>query len=239
MSEIEQTMVRKKKAVAAMRKRIMDAYWQAYAKNPTKRVTVSAVVKGAPCNRSTFYEYFGTADDVLKAIEDEVASEMANALTDGFEREGTLSSIAKTMTGAYSKVGDRVLVLLGPDGDPAFHRQLKETIRPVLERKLEIRFDASEQRRAFDFAFEGLLGMLVSWNSAGRETPLENVVGLAQRFLLFGVATQTPGWAASPAIASFTEQALRGQEDAKGTNQRIEPAENGHETPDSKVLEKH
>lgn len=200
-------MVRKKKAVAAMRKRIMDAYWEAYVKNPTKRVTVTAVVEGARCNRSTFYEYFGTADDVLKAIEKEIVDEMASSLAEGYERDGTLASIAEMMTGTYSRKGDRAFVLLGPDGDPAFHRLVKETIRPVLEHEFDVRFETAEQRRAFDFAFDGLLGMLVSWDSTGREMPLEDVVNLAQRFLLFGVATQTPGWEDSPAIASFSKQA--------------------------------
>ncbi|MGI6216615.1 MAG: TetR/AcrR family transcriptional regulator [Coriobacteriales bacterium] len=202
-------MVRKKKAVAAMRKRIMDAYWQAYAKDPTRRVTASAVVEGAQCNRSTFYEYFGTADDVLKAIEKEVAGKIADSLAESYEREGTLEAIAETMTDTYSKEGDRALVLLGPHGDPSFQRLLKETIRPVLERDFEVHFDTAEQRRAFDFAFGGLLGILVSWDSAGREMPLGDVVRLAQRFLLFGVATQTTGWEDSPAISSFSEQAKR------------------------------
>lgn len=71
------------------RDRIIEAYLGLLAKNPHKKVTVSAVAKAAGCNRNTFYYYFPSIDGAAKSALDDLApksaAHIAHALMEGDE----------------------------------------------------------------------------------------------------------------------------------------------------------
>ena len=71
------------------RNRIIEAYLGLLAKNPHKKVTVSAVAKAAGCNRDTFYYYFPSIDGAAKSALDDLApksaAHIARALMEGDE----------------------------------------------------------------------------------------------------------------------------------------------------------
>ena len=50
-------------ARTSARDRIIEAYLGLLAKDPHRKVTVSAVAKAAGCNRDTFYYHFQSIDD--------------------------------------------------------------------------------------------------------------------------------------------------------------------------------
>ena len=151
---------------ARTRKRIMDAYWDLYASSPSRSVTVSAVITNAGVHRSTFYEYFSDADAVLMAIEDELA-----AL---FEEEsvGALSGDVVDPAGIVQRVyvahGDRISLLLGDSGDPRFTRRVKEALKPVAMRELDLAGDPFAPYLV-EFAATGLLAAASLWYERGRD----------------------------------------------------------------------
>lgn len=71
------------------RDRIIEAYLGLLAKNPHKKVTVSAVAKAAGCNRDTFYYYFPSIDGAAKSALDDLApksaAHIARAIMEGDE----------------------------------------------------------------------------------------------------------------------------------------------------------
>lgn len=71
------------------RNRIIEAYLGLLAKNPHRKVTVSAVAKAAGCNRDTFYYYFPSIDGAAKSALDDLApksaAHIARALMKGDE----------------------------------------------------------------------------------------------------------------------------------------------------------
>lgn len=71
------------------RDRIIEAYLGLLAKNPRRKVTVSAVAKAAGCNRDTFYYYFPSIDGAAKSALDDLApksaAHIARAIMEGDE----------------------------------------------------------------------------------------------------------------------------------------------------------
>lgn len=151
---------------AATRRRIMDAYWNVYATNPSRTVTVSAIVMAAGVHRSTFYEYFDDAPSVIAAIEDDLAAAF------GAEAERAFASGGADPAGIVQRVyvahGERLSLLLGDAGDPGFARKLKDALRPVAERGLGLG-DGAFDPYLFEFAASGILAAATLWYERERD----------------------------------------------------------------------
>ncbi|MBQ9044105.1 MAG: TetR/AcrR family transcriptional regulator [Eggerthellaceae bacterium] len=149
---------------AQTRKRIMDAYWDLYASDPPRNVTVSAVIAKAGVHRSTFYEYFADADAVLVAIEDELAAlfeaEAIGALSGGN------ADPAAIVQRVYVKHGDMLSVLLGDAGDQRFARRVKEALKPAAMQELDLA-GSPFSPYLFEFAATGLLAAASLWYERG------------------------------------------------------------------------
>ena len=149
---------------ARTRKRIMDAYWELYAADPSRDVTVTAVIAKASVHRSTFYEYFADAGAVLMAIEDDLVmlfeEESSNALS------GDMVDPAGIVQRVYVEHGDLLSVLLGDAGDPRFARRVKEVLKPVAMRELGLEGDPCSPY-LFEFAATGLLAAASLWYERG------------------------------------------------------------------------
>ena len=88
------------------RDRIIEAYLGLLAKNPHKKITVSAVAKAAGCNRDTFYYYFPSIDGAAKSALDDLApksaAHIARALMEG--DEVTIPAQARTRMLLIAKI---------------------------------------------------------------------------------------------------------------------------------------
>ena len=151
---------------AKTRRRIMQACWDVYAADPSRIVTVSAIVSAAGVHRSTFYEYFDDAPAVMAALEDELAeafgAEAERALaTGGADPEEIVQRV-------YVAHGERLSLLLGDAGDPGFSRKLKRVLRPVAERGLGLG-EGGFDPYLFEFAVSGILAAVTLWYERGRD----------------------------------------------------------------------
>lgn len=149
---------------AQTRKRIMDAYWDLYASDPSQNVTVSAVIAKAGVHRSTFYEYFADADAVLVAIEDKLAA-LFEAEAIGALSEGNTDP-AGIVQRVYVKHGDMLSMLLGDAGDPRFVRRVKEALKPAAMRELALSGNPFSPY-LLEFAATGLLAAASLWYERG------------------------------------------------------------------------
>ena len=141
---------------AKTRRRIMQACWDVYAADPSRIVTVSAIVSAAGVHRSTFYEYFDDAPAVMAALEAERA-----LATGGTDPEEIVQRV-------YVAHGERLSLLLGDAGDPGFSRKLKRVLRPVAERGLGLG-EGGFDPYLFEFAVSGILAAVTLWYERGRD----------------------------------------------------------------------
>ena len=161
---------------AATRRRIMDAYWDVYAADPSRAVTVSAIVKVAGVHRSTFYEYFDDASSVMAAVEDELAEAFGAEAERAFATGG--ADPAGIVQRVYVTHGDRLSLLLGDAGDPGCARKLKDALWLVAKRGLGLG-DGAFDPSLFEFAASGILAAATLWYERGRDlAPVEFGEGL-------------------------------------------------------------
>ena len=171
---------------ACTKRRIMDAYWDLYAADPSHSVTVSAVVARAGVHRSTFYEYFADADAVLLAIEDGLAelfeTESARALSNGgVDPAGIVRRV-------YVEHGNKLSLLLGDAGDPRFAKRVKGVLGPVAMGRLGLSGDPFAPYLV-EFAVSGLIAAASRWYERDCDLPPDEF-GAGVQALLFSVMSQ-------------------------------------------------
>lgn len=147
---------------AATRRKIMDSFWELYAKGGYKAATVSAIIKNASIHRSTFYEYFSDAQAVLEAIEDEQISNVEGYVSHAAGNIENVDPVAILM-GVYGENAEYLSVLLGDSANSSFSSKLKSRIIPIVQDKLRIDADEGTNRYLFEFFLSGMLAAISLW----------------------------------------------------------------------------
>jgi AcrR family transcriptional regulator len=117
------------------RKYLIDAFWQIYCEKRIEKITIKDITTKAGYNRGTFYEYFTDVYDVLEQIE-------ASLLPDLGKHKAIMMDMTnylplKHLIEVYSRNKKYFVVLLGKNGDPAFHEKLKTTYKALLRPRLQ------------------------------------------------------------------------------------------------------
>ena len=68
------------------RQNIIDAFWSMAESDGVRNISVSAVVKKAGINRSTFYEYFSSVEDLADHVEGSIIDELKQLIGDLYIR---------------------------------------------------------------------------------------------------------------------------------------------------------
>ncbi|GFZ33815.1 hypothetical protein CSC2_43410 [Clostridium zeae] len=113
----------------------MDAFWQLYSEKRIEKITIKDITIKAGYNRSTFYKYFTDVYDVLEQIESSILPDLEKHKDILMDTNKHLSLIH--ITEVYNRNKKYFVVLLGKNGDPAFHEKIKnvykELIRPSFQ----------------------------------------------------------------------------------------------------------
>lgn len=116
---------------AKTRQKIIDAFWSIYATTPLKQIRVSAIAEAAGCNRSTFYRYFDSIDDLLEQAEDDVINEIT-AYVQNYGQNFRNSSSFELTGEVYDLYAERISILVGPEGASAFPARLSAALSPTV-----------------------------------------------------------------------------------------------------------
>ncbi|CAK7011013.1 TetR/AcrR family transcriptional regulator [uncultured Phascolarctobacterium sp.] len=120
---------------------IVEAFLQLCQTLPCDKITVSQLTKKAGYNRSTFYAYFNNTDDLLKQLENELFQIVDTFLPHGIRifRTGVPTEEERQLSKIFFKNNAPIMsMLLGPNGDPRFVYKMKNHIRQVLVRHLQL-----------------------------------------------------------------------------------------------------
>ena len=165
------------------RQKFIDIFCELYSKKPIDKITVIEMCKLANCNRSTFYQYFFSINDLLEHVE--------KSLLDYIHQLGSNYSALEMVTPIerivelFSKKGKYITALMGDYGSIRFLRLLKK----------EFAIDESLSKSAnplapyiIEFRVSTILTLFHFWERRNRDIPLDSILELIANLYTNGVS---------------------------------------------------
>jgi len=166
------------------RQNLIDAFWSLYTTRRIEKITVREITTKAGYNRGTFYEYFRDVYDVLEQIEAQALPlfEELPPMIDTGEISPVFVTSFLSLYQEKFKVYD---VLLGDNGDPAFQRKLKNSIKSTLLAMLSKKENANiiEIDMKLEYILSGLIGILIYAFQNRQNLPEDQLVAIIYTIL--------------------------------------------------------
>ncbi|PRO66524.1 TetR/AcrR family transcriptional regulator [Alkalicoccus urumqiensis] len=175
---------------------LLDAFWKLYCDKPIEKITVREVTDTAGFNRGTFYVYFTDVYDALRTIEDSIlpGEEEVERLLEDHRIEQDFQTSMQEFMQFYETHGEKLQVLLGPNGDPTFGARMKKQVRSYLiQATPELRDADPKTQLQFEYLIESeissRLGALTLWFQRGKDLPIEELHKLIYNMIHQGSLT--------------------------------------------------
>ena len=173
--------------VRKTRRALKEALIEKLKDKPIQEITVREIADEIDINRGTFYQHYRDIYDMLSQIESELFGEFGELL-DSSEKHHT-QDIMSTFIGFVTLLKenrDLVLVLLGPNGDPAFVDRVKEMVREhVIDAWMRV--NSSDMIQYFDYYYEfvvaGCIGLFQKWLATGAKESPEKLAQMVDAIL--------------------------------------------------------
>jgi len=144
------------------RQNLIEAFWSIYITKRIDKITVKEITNKAGYNRGTFYEYFQDVYEVLEVIEN-FALPTLNELPPLIEVNSNSPTFINTFMALYQEKYKYYNHLLGDNGDPAFQRKLKDSLKFSIIQALEKNenIDPQEIDLILEYILSGMIGILI------------------------------------------------------------------------------
>ena len=190
INRMEKKITKEKKIdrrVRKTRRALKEALIEKLKDKPIQEITVREIADEIDINRGTFYQHYRDIYDMLSQIESELFGEFGELL-DNSEKHHT-HDIMSTFIGFVTLLKenrDLVLVLLGPNGDPAFVDRVKEMVREhVIDAWMRV--NSSDMIQYFDYYYEfvvaGCIGLFQKWLATGAKESPEKLAQMVDAIL--------------------------------------------------------
>ena len=164
---------------AQTRQNLMDAFWAIYTVKRIEKITVKEIAAKAGYNRSTFYEYFTDAYNVLDEIESELIPNVDELPAFATASGDSLGAPLADLLELYEKNEKYYSILLGDKGDPAFAAKLKNKIKASLivllratpENYVELDY-------TLEYVISAMVGVMSYWFRCEQNISKERLMGL-------------------------------------------------------------
>ena len=169
------------------RANLRQAFWELYAERPVEKISVREITDRAGYNRATFYLYYHDVYELLEEIEDMVLGNIERLVNERLLKGDKLdfSQHMGLILRLAGRSRDYTRVLLGPHGDPAFSRRLKEIICPLVDRFFLPAAELDEQARRVvrEFYLSGILATIRTWTAEEDPMPIDQLIQLVVRIV--------------------------------------------------------
>ena len=185
-------MHKQPEVTAATHARLTDAFWALYRERPMEKISVSSIVELAGVHRSTFYEYFQDVYDVLDQIEQSAIDEMEQIMSEIVEDPSAgdqIPLLGARLSACFSPYAEKLYYL---SRDPNFQPRVVETMKPYLLRMMHLPEQFPNMEFLFTLFASNLLTTLRYWHTHREEITIQELIGLVQQVLFFGVAEWLP-----------------------------------------------
>ncbi|MCD8205385.1 MAG: TetR/AcrR family transcriptional regulator [Clostridia bacterium] len=172
------------------RETFIQALWIMLKKQPINKITIGELSRVAGYNRGTFYEYFNDIYDIMREAEDELVCAFQNHMTEKFP-EGAMSPADEDAALAsavefFDEQEDKLLTLIGENGDPSFFDTLSSELFPFLNRIAGIKYNKFSDYITVH-ATSTVVNILREWIKKGKDLEKKELVELL--FMLIGKGT--------------------------------------------------
>ena len=146
------------------RDKLVQAFFTLYSEKSIDKISIKAVTELAGYHRSTFYEYFVDIYDLLEQEEEEILRLQKELfMTPIFT--GKIDAFAATLlfepsVQMFKLKGDKLAILIGTNGDPAFRRKLQERIKETLQCLMARSEDVLVAEYLSEFLSAGILAVV-------------------------------------------------------------------------------
>ena len=173
----------------ATRAKLIASFWKILPDRGIHQITVSAIVKDAGYNRSTFYEYFADVYDLLHQVEDGmiqvIMSQIAERFSEGLPKN--LDMLAAESARIFVQLDDKLCYLLSANGDSSFSHRFKRQFLDVMMQYFDFGDQEIYKEYIFTFCYSALLGMRLYWYENGQDIDFEKLIHLTQTLVTTGV----------------------------------------------------
>ena len=169
------------------RQNIIDAFWSMAESDGVRNISVSAVVKKAGINRSTFYEYFCSVEDLADHVEGIIIDELKQ-LIGGLYIRYNFSCSYRDLATALAPYYDRLALLLGEDGDKRFLSKVqREAV--ALSSEITVKPDPMIEYE-LAYVVSAFAGVLTYWNETGKKISEDAFTELFHTMSIRGLEAQ-------------------------------------------------
>jgi len=180
-------MKKQPEITSATRKTFVEAFCSLYLHNPIEKITVQEIVRKAGYNRSTFYQYFKDADELLVYLEDEIIGNIKEKVDANLGRIDFSDSFICSFTDLQEETASHVAVLLANPNSTKFTQRAKTAMMPIILRHFNISENDEKAIYVLEFYLAGVISIATRWLRDGRKVPVSEVGRLIHTLLTEGV----------------------------------------------------
>jgi hypothetical protein len=163
MSDSWETPMHKQAEITEQtRQNLIETFWSIYTTKRIDKITVKEITNKAGYNRGTFYEYFQDVYEVLEVIEN-ISLPTLDELPPLVDVNSNSPAFINSFMALYQEKYKYYNHLLGDNGDPAFQRKLKNSLKSsiILPLKNKEEIDLEEIDIMLEYILSGMIGILI------------------------------------------------------------------------------
>jgi AcrR family transcriptional regulator len=156
------TVSQQKPTTERTKQNLIDAFLAIYKIKRIEKITVREITNQAGYNRGTFYEYFRDVYDVLEYIETQSLPTLGD-LPPFLDRDNKSPAFITSFMELYREKYKYYHVLLGDNGDPAFQRKLKNSLKSSIMKALSTKGNINlvEIDLMLEYMLSGLIAIFI------------------------------------------------------------------------------
>lgn len=172
-------MNKQAKITEQTKQNLIEAFWSIYLTKRIDKITVKEITSKAGYNRGTFYEYFQDIYEVLEVIEN-LSLPTLDELPPLIDVNTNSPSFINSFMGLYQEKYKYYNHLLGENGDPAFQRKLKNSLKTLITKEFQNKenIDLMEIDYMLEYILSGMIGILIYIFQQKPDLPEEKLVSL-------------------------------------------------------------
>lgn len=168
--------------------KFVDAFFSLYKEKPINKISIKTICDKAGFHRSTFYEYYMDIYDLLEQEEQAIYTLQKELILTPLEN-GTLTigtpSFLISLKQLFQQKGDKIVQLIGINGDPSFRKNLQDRIKLAIMPQVQKKFGPHAAYLA-EFLSAGILSTCETAykNKEDIDTVLNNVYPFISKIFL-------------------------------------------------------